>query len=385
MRIGILGGGQLARMMAQAGKPLGMEFMFFCPDTHACAAPFGEHLCANFDDEQAQQRLADHSDVITYEFENVPLTTVDALDKGNELHPSPSCLAVAKDRLLEKKRFTSLGIPTADFAAVDSLTDLEAGVGQTGFPAILKTRTQGYDGKGQAVLRGMDDLTAAWEQVGKVPCIVESMIGFEREVSIIAVRDRKGEVAFYPLSENHHREGILRLSLARPADPTQSQAESLIRRLLVDMDYVGVLALELFQVGDWLGANEMAPRVHNTGHWTIEGARTSQFENHLRAISGMALGVTTLRQPAAMVNLIGTLPAEEAIRNIPGATPHFYGKSNRPGRKVGHVTLTCEGSTSEVFHEHLARLLKLAGETELASQINLNATSPFCGQEQNSR
>lgn len=385
MKIGILGGGQLARMMAQAGNPLGMEFMFLCPDPQACAASFGEHLCATFDDEGAQQHLAEHSDVVTYEFENVPLAAVEALHNRVALHPSPTSLAVAKDRLLEKKRFIALGIPTADFAAVDNLSDLAPGVAETGFPAILKTRTQGYDGKGQVVLRGMEDLPGAWQAVGKVPCIVESMIGFEREISIIAVRDRSGEMAFYPLSENHHREGILRLSLARPADPMQPHVEASIRRLLIDMEYVGVLALEMFQVGDWLGANEMAPRVHNTGHWTIEGAQTSQFENHLRAISGMELGDTTLKQPAAMVDLIGSLPPEDAIREIPGANPHFYGKSNRPGRKVGHVTLTCDDSTSEVFHQHLAKLLELAGETDLANRINLDVASTYCGQSQNNR
>jgi 5-(carboxyamino)imidazole ribonucleotide synthase len=369
MRVGILGGGQLARMMAQAGRTLGLEFTFLCPDPQACAAPFGEHICANFDDERAQHRLVEWADVVTYEFENVPLQLVESLAARVNLYPSAAALAVARDRLYEKSRFQALGIPTAEFASVDSLDDLSNAVTKMGLPAILKTRTQGYDGKGQAVLRQPSDGPVAWEQVGKVPCIVESMVKFERELSIIAVRSRSGELAYYPLSENHHREGILRLSISLENDPMQADAEEKIGLIMEDLDYVGALALELFQVDGKLLANEMAPRVHNTGHWTIEGAHTSQFENHLRAILGMRLGATSLTHSAAMVNLIGRLPQEEELRAVPGAIPHFYGKKERPGRKVGHVTLIDGDATSAQFNRRLSDLLRLAGENALADQV----------------
>lgn len=373
MNIGILGGGQLARMMAKAGRSLGFSFMFLCPDSNACAAPYGEHLCAPYDDKRAQKRLAEWADVATYEFENIPLSVVESLQQQVSLHPSSSVLAVARDRLIEKRRFSTLSIPTAKFAPVNSQADLINALKDVGLPAILKTCTQGYDGKGQVLLRRENDLPAAWEQLGKVPCIVESMVAFEREISIIAARDQKGEVVFYPVSENHHSDGKLRLSISRQDDPMQNQAEDMVKYILDDLNHVGVLALELFQVEDRLYANEFAPRVHNSGHWTIEASETSQFENHLRAIGGLSLGRTSSVQPAAMVNLIGRLPAEAQIRNIPGATPHFYGKTERPGRKVGHITLTSNDCTTEEFNQRLTVLLQMAGEHELAGRKFLNS------------
>lgn len=216
------------------------------------------------------------------------------------------------------------------------------------------------------------DLPEAWEQLGKFPCIVESKVAFQREVSIIAVRDQSEEIAFYPITENHHREGILRLSINRLNDPFQDQGNATIRKILEDMNYVGVMALELFQVEDQLFANEFAPRVHNSGHWTIEGAQTSQFENHLKAICGLPLGNSQLEKPAAMVNLIGRLPDENQILAVPGATPHFYGKAEKPKRKVGHITLTRNDCTVEEFDNRLAALLQMAGESELASRNFLN-------------
>ncbi len=368
MNIGILGGGQLARMMAQAGAPLGLSFMFLSPDEEACAAPFGKHLCAPFDDKPSLQKLVEWADVVTYEFENIPLSSLESLQGQVPLYPSSSILAVAQDRLLEKRRFESLGIPTAKFAPVETLEALTGAVKDIGLPAILKTRTQGYDGKGQALLREESDLAEAWERIGKSPCIVESMVAFQREISIIGARDREGEVVFYPISENHHRGGILRLSISRLKDPLQEQAEAKLRKIMKDFNYVGVMALELFQVEDKLLANEFAPRVHNSGHWTIEGAPTSQFENHLRAICGLPLGDALSTQSAAMVNLLGYLPEEKKIREVSGATPHFYEKKERPGRKLGHITLTGEDATREEFEQRLALLLEMADESELASR-----------------
>ena len=368
MNVGILGGGQLARMMAKAGSSLGLNFMFLCPDSHACAAPYGEHLCAPYDDLCAQDHLAKWADVVTYEFENIPLPLVESLEQQVPLYPASSVLSVARDRLIEKLLFRTLGIPTVKFTAVDSLGELISALDDIALPAVLKNRTQGYDGKGQALLRKESELSAAWKEIGMVPCIVESMVKFRREISIIAARNQNGNMVFYPVSENHHRDGILRLSISRQDDPMQVQTEAKIRSIMENLDYVGVMALELFQVEDQLLANEVAPRVHNSGHWTIEAAETSQFENHLRAICGLPLGKTSSARTAAMVNLIGRLPAEEEIRNIPGASLHFYGKAERSGRKVGHVTLTNSDCSPEEFDLRLADLLQLAGETELASQ-----------------
>jgi len=368
MNIGILGGGQLARMMAQAGIPLGLKFMFLCPDKQPSASPYGEHLCAPYDNKRAQERLVKWADVVTYEFENIPMSLVESLEQQIPLHPASSVLSVARDRLSEKLLFHSLGTPTAKFASIDSLEMLTSAIEDIALPAILKSRTQGYDGKGQSLLREESDISTAWEEIGKVPCIVESMVSFSRELSIIAARNKEGEMVFYPITENHHRDGILRLSINRPDDAMQEQAETKIRSIMDNLSYIGVMALELFQVEDQLFANEFAPRVHNSGHLTIEGAETSQFENHLRAICQLPLGKTSMVHTTIMVNLIGHLPAEEQIREIPGASLHCYGKSERPGRKVGHVTLTGGDCSPEEFDLRLETLLQLAGEDELASQ-----------------
>ncbi len=258
------------------------------------------------------------------------------------MHPGPAALAAAQDRLAEKTLFRELGIDTPRFQAVASLDELSAAVAEVGLPAVLKTRRLGYDGKGQALLRSDDDLAAAWAAIGGVAAIVESLVPFERELSVIAARGRQGEIAYYPVSENTHRDGILRLSLSRPGDPMQARAEQYLGRLLEYFDYVGVLALELFQVGGRLLANEFAPRVHNSGHWTIEGAETSQFENHLRAVLGLGLGATGPIGQAAMVNCVGAMPPLEQVLAIPEAHVHDYGKAPRAGRKVGHLSLRPE-------------------------------------------
>ena len=344
VRIGILGGGQLARMLALAGYPLGQEFIILCPAHDACASALGEHICAPFDDHAALRTLAGKSDVITYEFENVPAESVKYLHANNAVYPSPHALMTGRDRLLEKGLFRELGIETARFAPVDDLESLQQAALDIGLPAILKTRTEGYDGKGQYVIREMTELAPALDSIGQKPAILEGFVAFEREVSIVAVRDREGETAFYPLTENVHRDGILRLSTSLDHDPMQALAEDYATRLLERLEYVGVLAIEFFQRGDRLLVNEYAPRVHNSGHWTIEGAETSQFENHLRAISGLPLGSTGPVGKSAMINLIGDLPRDSRVLALPDTHLHRYGKQPRPGRKVGHVTVRARDS-----------------------------------------
>lgn len=342
MKIGILGGGQLARMLALAGYPLGLEFVFLCPSADACATPMGEHLCAAFDDKAALKRLAEKADTITYEFENVPAGSVEYLNGKLPVYPPPLALATARDRLNEKTLFNELGIDTAIFIPVDSLDDLQRAVAKTGRPAILKSRTLGYDGKGQQLLRDPAELRAAWEGLNGVAAILEEFVLFSREVSIIAVRSVSGEMAFYPLTENRHEAGILRLSTSLQDDPMQELAEDYATRLLEHLDYVGVLAIEFFELDGRLLVNEMAPRVHNSGHWTIEGAVTSQFENHLRAILDLPLGSTAPTARSALVNLIGELPDIAAVLAIPGAHLHLYSKQPQPGRKLGHITVCAE-------------------------------------------
>lgn len=339
MKVGILGAGQLARMIALAGYPLGVEFIFLDPSADACANALGEHLLGDYNDLGLLAQLAERADVVTYEFENVPSEVAEFLSTHTQVHPSPQALAVAQDRLLEKNFFNGLGIATPAYRAVDSLAGLQAAMADIGYPAVLKSRTQGYDGKGQSVLRSADDLASGWQLLAGVPAIVEAFVPFSREVSIIAARNSAGDIVYYPLAQNLHRGGILRVSESKQGDPMQGQAQTYVTRLMEALEYVGVLALELFEVDGQLIANEFAPRVHNSGHWTIEGAQTSQFENHLRAILNLPLGATTAMNKAAMVNFIGGLPATEAVLAIPDAHLHLYGKTPRKGRKVAHATI----------------------------------------------
>lgn len=342
MKVGILGAGQLARMIALAGYPLGVEFIFLDPSADACANKLGEHLLGDYNDPDLLAQLAERADVVTYEFENVPAKTAEFLATHTQVHPAPKALSIAQDRLVEKTFFNDIGIPTPAYAAVESLTDLEQAMSDIGYPAILKSRTQGYDGKGQSVLKSPDDLASAWELLQGVPAIVEGFVPFDREVSIIAVRNVSGAIVFYPLSENIHRNGILRVAQCCTDDAMQAQAESYASRLLTELNYVGVLALELFEINGKLIANEFAPRVHNSGHWTIEGAQTSQFENHLRAILDLPLGSTAPVGKAAMVNFIGGLPRTETILGIDNAHLHLYDKAPRKGRKVAHATICAD-------------------------------------------
>jgi 5-(carboxyamino)imidazole ribonucleotide synthase len=364
MRVGIVGGGQLARMLALAGHALGLDFAFLDPAPDACAAALGRHLCGAYDDRRLLEALAASSEVVTYEFENVPADAVEFLAARVAVQPNARALARARDRLAEKRLFTELGIPVLPYAAVDTREDLAGAADAVGFPAILKTRTLGYDGKGQALVRDRAELEGAWERLGAVPAILERFVAFERELSVIAVRAQGGEIRFYPLAENTHRGGILRVSVSRPGDPQQAAAEGHARRLAQALDYVGVLALELFEAEGRLLANEMAPRVHNSGHWTIEGAATSQFENHLRAILGLPLGDTRALGHAAMVNFIGAMPERARVLAIPGAHLHDYRKRPRPGRKLGHAT--ARATSPEALAPALERLCALAEETACA-------------------
>jgi 5-(carboxyamino)imidazole ribonucleotide synthase len=343
--LGILGGGQLGRMLALAGYPLGLRFRFLDPSPDAPAGHLAELLAGPLDDPETLARFAAGLDAVTYEWESVPVEAARHLARRLPVAPSPRALETAQERLLEKTFFREQGIPTAEFAPVESRAELDAALRRLGVPAVLKTRRLGYDGKGQHLLRRPEDAGPAWEAVGGVPLLLERFVSFRREVSLVAARGRDGETAFYPLVENHHRDGILRLSLAPAPGLTpelQRQAEEHGRRALAALGYVGVLAIEFFEQDGRLIANEMAPRVHNSGHWTIEGAVTSQFENHLRAVAGLPLGSTALTGHSAMLNLIGEAPEPARVLAVPEAHLHLYGKSAAPGRKLGHVTVRAD-------------------------------------------
>ncbi|RIL05754.1 5-(carboxyamino)imidazole ribonucleotide synthase [bacterium] len=348
MRIGILGGGQLGRMLALAGHPLGLDVRLLDASPDAPAGRVAPLVVGDLADPAVVARFAGGLDRATYEFENVPLAAARALAAQVPVFPPPAALETAQDRLAEKACFAALGIATAPFAAVDAPADLERALDTIGLPAVLKTRRLGYDGKGQWRLRSVDDVAAARRVLDGTPMLVERLVPFDRELSILAVRGHDGATACYPLVANTHAAGILRWSRA-PAPAAahlQAPAEAWAARVLDRLGYVGVLAIELFEVGGRLVANEMAPRVHNSGHWTIEGAETSQFENHLRAVAGLPLGATAPVGESLMVNGIGAMPDAAAVLAIPGAHLHDYGKAPRPGRKVGHVTLRADDAAT---------------------------------------
>lgn len=358
MKIGILGGGQLARMLALAAYPLGIRTVCIDPSVDACAKDVTNVLAADYADEAQLKAFAEQVDVITFETENIPLTAAECVAAVKPLHPGLPALKTGQDRRLEKNLFKELRIPTPLFFPIDSFADLENAIKKTGLPAVLKTCRFGYDGKGQYVIKKQDDLTKAWRLLGGQALILEQFMPFDRELSLIAVRDQKQQIQFYPLVENQHREGILRLSMAPYLDTAlQQQAERYAQALLTHFNYVGVLVIELFQIGAQLFANEMAPRVHNSGHWTIEGAHTSQFENHLRAICGLPLGATDIKGYSAMFNLIGQeVPLGKTLA-VSGAHYHAYHKAPKPNRKLGHVTLNAD--TQEKYQARLAQLKKI--------------------------
>jgi len=365
--VGILGAGQLARMLAQAGQPMGLEFIFLDPATHACAAEYGEHIYAGWDDEAALKDLGSRADVVTFDFENVPESSASLIESLCPVYPPPRALFESQDRLREKTMMQMLGIPVAPFCPVSDRPGLLAAVESIGLPCVLKTRRFGYDGKGQAVLRFQEDLERAWQQIGGSELICEGFVSFQAECSIIAARDGGGRTVFWPLTRNLHRGGILSISTAPAFDERlQEQAEAMIGKLLDHLDYTGVMALELFLVGDRLLANEFAPRVHNSGHWTIDGARTSQFENHLRAICGLPLGETDIEFLSLMFNLLGKMPDAEVQRYASaGIHWHDYHKTPRENRKIGHVTVTANTSAAlRAKSSQLASALGVAAELD---------------------
>lgn len=362
MKIGILGGGQLARMIALAGYPLGLQFIVLDPDKNAGASGLSEHLQGAYDDPVLLAQLAEKADIVTYEFENVPAHVAEFLTSHTTVYPPANALAVAQDRLLEKNFFNDLGISTAPYAAINDLEDLQQAMPHIGYPAILKSRRMGYDGKGQVVIKSSDELALAWQSMQGAVSIVEGFVPFQREVSIIAARSPSGEMVFYPLSENQHTGGILRVASACANDAEQSIAEDYVRLLMEKLDYVGVIALELFDLNGQLMANEFAPRVHNSGHWSIEGAETSQFENHLRAILDLPLGSTELRGFTGMVNFIGGLPVTQELLALDHIHLHLYDKLPRKGRKVAHASVRMDNA--EAFKQTLAALTAMAKKVD---------------------
>ncbi len=342
MHIGIVGAGQLGRMMALSGIPLGLQFTMYDRSRDVPGAAVAPVVAGRFDDLRRLARFAQGVDVVTFDWENVPVASVRAIAKRVPVWPPPRALEVSQDRWSEKRLFRRLGIPHAPTVTVDKRRDLERAVAALGTPGILKTRRLGYDGKGQALLRRPSDANRAWQRLQGEALVYERFVPFTREVSLIGVRDRAGRVAFYPLSENRHEHGILAESRAPFRDAgLQRAAERHHRRLMQALGYVGVLCVEYFVLRGHLVANEMAPRVHNSGHWTIEGAETSQFENHVRAVAGLPLGSTRPRGHAVMCNLIGRMPPARRLLGLPDAHLHDYGKAPRPGRKLGHVTRVC--------------------------------------------
>jgi 5-(carboxyamino)imidazole ribonucleotide synthase len=342
-RVGIVGAGQLGRMLALAGYPLGVDCTLLDTTPDAPGAQVADAVLGELGDPAALAKLAERVDVVTLEIENVAVAGLESLRGRIDVFPPPAAVAAAQDRLAEKTLFRSLGIPTAEFVTIDSADDAAAAE-RLGWPAILKTRRMGYDGRGQRVVDSTVALAAAWRELGSVPAIAEAFVAFDREVSLIGVQGARDERVFYPLAENVHRNGILASTIAPYEDlGLQRQAESWLTAIMTTLQYRGVLTVEFFHTKRGLIANEMAPRVHNSGHWTIEGAATSQFENHLRAVLGWPLGDASARGHAAMLNLLGRLPPRDTVLRVAGAHLHDYGKSPRPGRKVGHCTLVDSG------------------------------------------
>lgn len=345
--LGIVGGGQLGKMLAAAAGAMGIECSVLDPSSDAVAMKVARHLCAPFDDETALRRLFGDNEFVTYEFENVSIAALEKVGGSEKLAPNTKALQVANDRIREKEFFSRLGLEVAPYVALTETSkmspeQLSAAVtsfgAKNGYPLIVKTCALGYDGKGQVMVGSAAEAARASVIAKSDRLIIEKKVSFSRELSVLAVRNRKGEIAIYPTPVNEHREGILHTSIVVEAEPNASLAAA-AQKIMNELSYVGVLAVEFFEVDGRMLANEMAPRVHNSGHWSIEGSVTSQFENHVRAVMDLPLGSTELRFPTAMVNLIGRLPNTKEILKIPGTHLHLYGKQPREGRKIGHVTI----------------------------------------------
>jgi 5-(carboxyamino)imidazole ribonucleotide synthase len=346
--IGILGGGQLGRMLAMAAARLGLRCQIFSPDPESPAFDVVLNAtCAEYADVEALELFANDVDVITYEFENVPASAALVLSARRPVLPDRKILETTQDRLAEKDFVARLGIGTADYADVSTAAGLREAIARIGLPAVIKTRRFGYDGKGQAIIREGDDPSRIWAELGTKSAILEAFVPFEREISVIAARSADGEVECFDVTENEHRDHILKISRAPAAipDALAQEARAIAGRIATALDYVGVLAVEMFVLPDGgngprVLVNEIAPRVHNSGHWTLDGASVSQFEQHIRAIAGWTLGKPVRHGPVIMTNLIGEeVSSYEQWLAIPGATVHLYGKGTpRPGRKMGHVT-----------------------------------------------
>jgi 5-(carboxyamino)imidazole ribonucleotide synthase len=342
MRIGIIGAGQLGQMLALSGIPLGLEFLFLDRSADTPAGRIAPVLAGEFTDPELLAQLSERCAVLSFDWENISVPALRAAtrERRTRIAPPLAALAASQDRWAEKRTFTRLGIATTRCAPVDSRAALGRAVRRIGLPGMLKTRRLGYDGKGQILLRSPEDLDGAWQRLGGVALLYEEFVPFDYEVSLIGARARDGSIVLYPLNRNYHAEGILRLTISPWHAPALERAAgTALRRVLRAFNYVGVLAIEFFVRHGRLIANEMAPRVHNSGHWSIEGSVTSQFENHVRAIAGLPLGPSSALGHAAMINLIGALPDTRALLAEPGLHLHCYGKEPRPGRKLGHCTL----------------------------------------------
>ena len=359
-RIGVLGGGQLGQMLGLSAIPLGIECVFYDPSPDAPARVAGRHICAAWSDREALAEFAASVDAITFEFENVPAASLAYLAERKPVFPGVRALELTCDRIREKECLRAAGVPMQPFSAVTVRSELVLALATVGTHGVLKTRTLGYDGKGQRVVHSADELARAWDSLDHAPSIYEAFVPFDREVSVVATRAANGEIAAYPVVENLHTQGILFRSIApaRVSDALAAAATRHARSVLEGLGHVGTLALEMFVADDTLVANEIAPRVHNSGHWTIQGARTSQFENHMRAVAGLPLGDAGAHGFAAMVNLIGGVPTAADVLSLAGASAQFYGKSPRPGRKVAHMNVVA--STREQLLARLEPLESLA-------------------------
>ncbi len=364
MKIGILGAGQLGRMLALAGYPLGLEFRFFDSNKVSPARSLGEFVNGDFNDAEALKKFANGLSLVTTEFENIDISAVKKMEEDVVFYPGTKAVSISQDRLQEKEFFNGIGIKTAPFAKVDSLPELIDAGKKLGYPLILKTRRLGYDGKGQIVVKSESHAAECYKTLGGNDLIAEGFVKFSRELSVIAVRSVAGETAFYPLNINTHMSGILSKTVVSSelvSTEIQKKAEALAQKAVAALNYVGVLVIELFETDSGLVVNEMAPRVHNSGHWSIEGANSSQFENHLRAVCSMPLGSTATYGHCAMINILNTKPDMNVVRRIPGAKLHWYGKEPRPGRKLGHVTFV-ESSLVKLYD-------KISAAESILSQV----------------